>query len=171
MGGRIWATSTPGEGSVFTFTMSAEVVSSAPTETLDAMTTPPDLTGRQILLAEDIPVNREIVLAVMEPTHAHIVEAENGRVALDLFAQRPEAYDLILMDVQMPEMDGYAATRAIRALDAPTAKIVPIIAMTANVFKQDIENCLAAGMNSHVGKPINTGELMSKLRQALGIRT
>jgi len=72
-----------------------------------------------------------------------------------MFSQEPEKYDMIFMDLQMPEMDGYEATRRIRALDNPKAKTVPIVVMTANVFREDVEKCLAAGMNNHVGKPLD----------------
>jgi CheY-like chemotaxis protein len=74
---------------------------------------------------------------------------------------------MIFMDVQMPEMDGYEATRRIRTIDHPQAKRIPIVAMTANVFREDVERCLEAGMNDHVGKPLDTGELVSKLRKFL----
>jgi len=123
--------------------------------------------GRRILLAEDVEINREIVLTLLEPTRLTIDCATNGTEAVSLFQQAPNAYDLILMDVQMPEMDGYEATRQIRALDLARAKDIPIIAMTANVFREDIEKCLAAGMNDHIGKPIDINEVLVKLRQVL----
>ena len=81
-----------------------------------------------------------------------------------MFAEAPQKYDMIFMDIQMPEMDGYEATRRIRALDIPSAKTIPIIAMTANVFREDIEKCLNAGMNSHVGKPLDFEEVLGRLR-------
>ena len=93
--------------------------------------------------------------------------AENGAEAIELFSQNPERYDMIFMDLQMPEVDGLEATRRIRALDFPRAKEIPIIAMTANVFKEDIENCLAAGMNDHIGKPLDFDELLKRLRRYL----
>ncbi len=83
------------------------------------------------------------------------------------FSEAPEKYDMIFMDVQMPEMDGYEATRSIRALDTPKAKTIPIVAMTANVFREDVERCIEAGMNSHVGKPLDFNEVMKKLRTYL----
>jgi signal transduction histidine kinase/DNA-binding response OmpR family regulator len=123
--------------------------------------------GCSVLLAEDIEVNREIIALLLEPTFLRIEYAENGRIAVEKFRGAPNKYHLILMDVQMPEMDGYEATRRIRALDFQAAKDVPIIAMTANVFKEDIEKCLQAGMNSHLGKPIEINEVISMLSRYL----
>jgi signal transduction histidine kinase/DNA-binding response OmpR family regulator len=123
--------------------------------------------GCRILLAEDVDINREIVAALLEPTGITIDIAENGAEALRMFSEAPGVYDLVFMDVQMPEMDGYEATRRIRALHAPEASAIPIIAMTANVFREDIERCLNAGMNGHVGKPLNLEEVMQRLREFL----
>jgi len=124
--------------------------------------------GRRILLAEDVEINREIVQALFEPTQLEIDCAGNGVEAVRMFTESPDKYDLIFMDVQMPEMDGYEATQRIRSLDNPKAKTIPIIAMTANVFKEDIEKCLAVGMNSHVGKPLDFEEVMNRLHSYLG---
>jgi CheY-like chemotaxis protein len=123
--------------------------------------------GHRILLAEDVEINREIVLALLEPTELDVDCAENGAAALSMFKQRPERYDMIFMDVQMPEMDGYEATRRIRALDIPRAKEIPIVAMTANVFREDIEKCLDVGMNDHVGKPLDFDEVLVRLHKYL----
>jgi len=123
--------------------------------------------GHWILLAEDVEINREIVLTLLEPTGLIIECVENGEAAVRKFTANPDRYCMIFMDLQMPEMDGYEATRRIRALDVPRAGQIPIVAMTANVFREDVEKCLAAGMNDHVGKPINLGEVMEKLRQYL----
>ncbi|MDR1249139.1 MAG: response regulator [Treponema sp.] len=120
--------------------------------------------GYHLLLAEDIDINREIVLALLEPTAAKIDIAVNGQEAVEKYSLNPEKYDMIFMDIQMPEMDGYEATRRIRALDNGRAKEVPIIAMTANVFREDIERCLEAGMNDHLGKPLVFEEALTKLR-------
>ncbi|MDR2943401.1 MAG: response regulator [Treponema sp.] len=119
--------------------------------------------GRRVLLAEDVEINREIVQTLLGPTQLEIYCAENGLEAVSMFSKDPEKYEMIFMDVQMPEMDGYEATKRIRALDFPAAKTVPIIAMTANVFKEDIERCLTAGMNGHVGKPLDFKEVLEKL--------
>ena len=121
--------------------------------------------GRRILLAEDIEVNREIVMALLEPTLVTIDCAENGVEAVRMFSEASDSYDMIFMDVQMPEMDGYEATKHIRALDVPKAKTIPIIAMTANVFREDIEKCLSAGMNGHVGKPIDFEEVFCQMKR------
>ena len=126
-----------------------------------------DFTGYSILLAEDVEINREIVQVLLGPTHLNIECAQDGVVAFDMFAASPEKYDVIFMDIQMPEMDGYEATRKIRALDTPRAKTVPIIAMTANVFREDIDKCLEAGMNDHVGKPLDFDEVIRHLRKYL----
>ena len=123
--------------------------------------------GRRILLAEDIEINREIVQSILEPTGLTIDCAENGLIAVRLFSENPDAYDLVFMDIHMPEMDGYEATRRIRALDVPEAKLVPIIAMTANVFREDIDRCLEAGMDSHVGKPLELSEVFEQLNKYL----
>jgi len=123
--------------------------------------------GRYILLADDVDINREIVKELLEPTYVSIDYAENGADAIELFFEDPEKYDLILMDVQMPEMDGLEATRQIRNSAVPRGKTVPIVAMTANVFKEDVERCLEAGMNDHVGKPINFSEVLEMLREYL----
>jgi CheY-like chemotaxis protein len=125
--------------------------------------------GHAILLAEDVDINREIVQVLLEPTRLSIDCAENGREAVRLFEEKPDSYDMIFMDVQMPEMDGYEATRKIREFEyrRNTGKAVPIIAMTANVFREDIEKCLDAGMNGHVGKPLDLADVLDKLRRYL----
>ena len=128
---------------------------------------PDDFSGHKILLAEDVEINREIVSALLEPTSVEIDFAENGKQAVKMFGEAPEKYGMIFMDVQMPEMDGYEATRRIRALNLPRAKEIPVVAMTANVFKEDIEQCMKAGMNDHVGKPIDLDEVLSMLRKYL----
>ncbi|MDR1286169.1 MAG: response regulator [Treponema sp.] len=126
--------------------------------------------GRRILLAEDMEINREIVLALLEPYKLDIRCAENGLEAAAMFDADPDGFDMIFMDVQMPEMDGYEATRRIRASAHPRSRSIPIVAMTANVFREDVEKCLEAGMNDHVGKPLDTGEIASKLRKFLPVK-
>jgi len=123
------------------------------------------LKGFRVLLVEDMEINREIVLAVLEPTEAKIECATNGAEAVDIFRQDPELYDMILMDLQMPVMDGYEATKAIRRTEHPNAKNIPIVAMTANVFKEDVNRTRDVGMNGHLGKPIDFGELIDMMRR------
>jgi signal transduction histidine kinase/DNA-binding response OmpR family regulator len=125
--------------------------------------------GHCILLAEDVDINREIVQALLEPTLLSIDCAENGIEAVRLFEENPNKYEMIFMDVQMPEMDGYQATRKIREIERQknTGKAIPIIAMTANVFREDVEKCLEAGMNGHMGKPLDFEDVLDKLRQYL----
>ena len=123
--------------------------------------------GFKILLAEDVDINREIVDALIEPTLLKMDCAENGVEAVAMFQKSPEEYDMILMDVQMPEMDGYEATRRIRQSSHPKAKTIPIIAMTANVFREDVERCIAAGMNEHIGKPLDMDEFFGMLQRYL----
>ena len=126
-----------------------------------------DFSGHTILLAEDVEINREIVMALLEPTRLNIDCAENGEEAVKMFEIAPNKYAMIFMDVQMPELDGYQATRSIRKLDFERAKTIPIIAMTANVFREDIEKCLEAGMNGHIGKPFDSNDVFELLRRYL----
>ncbi len=126
-----------------------------------------DFSKNTILLAEDVEINREILLALLEPTGIHIDCVENGRYALERIKESADKYDMIFMDIQMPEMDGLEATEKIRELDIPKAKSIPIVAMTANVFREDIEKCTEAGMDDHVGKPLDLEEVMIKLRTYL----
>jgi len=122
-----------------------------------------DFSNFSVLLADDVEINREIVLSMLETTGLKIDCAENGVQVVKMFETMPEKYSLIFMDIQMPEMDGYEATRKIRALSAPHAKTIPIIAMTAHAFREDIDRCKEVGMNSHISKPINFDEVMATL--------
>jgi PAS domain S-box-containing protein len=170
MNGTIHFESKPGQGSTFTFTIQAGIADSAEetgppeaeTRSLDGR-----YAGRRILLAEDVDINREIVITVLEPTGVIIEESENGKCAFEKFAAAPGAYDLILMDIQMPGMGGYESTRLIRNMDIVKAKEVPIIAMTANAFREDIEAALASGMNGHLAKPLDFDALITTLDQHL----
>jgi CheY-like chemotaxis protein len=139
------------------------------------------LEGHRILLVEDVEINREIVLTILEPMGLQIDCAENGRQAVKMYGDAPEKYEMIFMDVQMPEMDGYDATRSIRRFEAENkvgktgsvggvggaGRRVPIIAMTANVFKEDIARCIEAGMDDHIGKPLDFDIVLEKLHAYL----
>ena len=123
-----------------------------------------DLSGRRVLLAEDNDLNWEIAEELLSELGLELEWAENGRVCLEKFqAAEPGFYDAILMDLRMPVMTGYEATEAIRALERPDAKTIPIIAMTADAFSEDIQKCLACGMNAHVAKPIDIREVAKQL--------
>jgi CheY-like chemotaxis protein len=122
-----------------------------------------DFSGFCILTAEDVEINREVISALLEPANLDIEFAKNGREAVEMTAAQPNRFDAIFMDLQMPEMDGYEATRRIREFNTE----IPIVAMTANVFREDIEKCLAAGMNGHIGKPLNLGEVLTVLKTYL----
>jgi len=171
MQGRIRVESEEGKGASFIFTVRAEIpaVSSDAVFASDApvLDTPRDYRGKRILLAEDVEINREIVIAVLEPLGLEIVEAEDGKKACDLFHADPDGFDLIFMDIHMPGIDGYEAAKYIRALEHPRAQTVPIIAMTANVFREDVERCLAAGMNGHLGKPLDFNTVMAVMGKHL----
>ena len=123
-----------------------------------------DLTGRRVLLAEDNDLNWEIAEELLRELGLELEWAENGKICLEKFqASAPGFYDGILMDLRMPVMTGYEATEAIRGLDRADAKTIPIIAMTADAFSEDIQKCLACGMNAHVSKPIDVREVAQKL--------
>jgi signal transduction histidine kinase/CheY-like chemotaxis protein len=177
MGGSIWVESEPNKGSVFSFTVQLQCGTEEKRIDADEQRAEEArdeeiagvFAGRRILLVEDVEINREIVQALLEPTKLEIDCAENGAEAVRIFAESPAKYDVIFMDIQMPVMDGYDATQRIRALEVNnTVRRVPIIAMTANVFKEDIERCLEAGMDSHVGKPLDLEEVMTRLHLYLG---
>jgi len=177
MNGEIWIESEMGKGASFIFTFrvgigkmdAAALTSEASAQ--EAQGTDgedkPDYHGKCILLAEDVEVNREIVITVLEPMGLKIAEAEDGQKAYELFRANPDAYDLIFMDIHMPGVDGYESTRLIRAIKSPKAKQIPIIAMTANVFREDIDRCHAAGMNDHVGKPLDFDAVTAILKKYL----
>ena len=122
--------------------------------------------GKRILLAEDNEINREVALSLLEDTRASVDCACDGLEALEMFEKSP-GYDLILMDIQMPRLDGLSAARRIRALEEPAGRRVPIIAMTANAFKEDVRASLEAGMDGHIAKPIDINEFMQALEDHL----
>ena len=123
-----------------------------------------DLAGKRVLLAEDMAINAEIMLELLGMMDMETEHAENGQLAVDMFTAHPAgSYDAILMDVRMPVMDGLAATAAIRALDRPDAKTIPIVAMTANAFDEDVQRSLQVGMNAHLSKPVEPKRLFETL--------
>ena len=124
-----------------------------------------DFSGKRILIVDDLEINNEIILSMLEDSNATLETALNGRQALEMVSNSPEGhYDLILMDVLMPIMDGHLATAEIRKLDRHDVKDLPIIAMTANAFKEDIMKCLEAGMDAHIAKPVDYKILLSKIK-------
>ena len=127
-----------------------------------------DLKGRHILLAEDVKVNAEIMVMVLGMKEMDVDLAENGKIAVEMFNSHPEGYyDAILMDMRMPEMDGLEATKGIRAMDRKDAKRIPIIALTANAFDEDIKQSLQAGMNAHLSKPVEPEHLYQTLGELI----
>ena len=159
MGGRITVQSRQGEGSLFVVELNLPIgQQSAQT---DGGAPQDGLTGIRVLLAEDNALNREIAVELLSEAGAEVTCAENGQKALKLLADE-SCFDVVLMDVMMPEMDGLAATRAIRRAEAGRRRI-PIIAMTANVFEEDIQRCREAGMDSHVGKPVDLDVLTREI--------
>jgi len=185
MEGRIWVESEKDKGSIFAFTVRMRIGDEAAYEQIGtakgavnadiaaarrrkaSVAGVADLSMFTILLVEDVDINREIVCTVLEDTHINIECAENGAKAVEMFAVSPGKYDLILMDMQMPVMDGMEATRRIRAMNFDRARDVTIVAMTANVFKEDVEKCLEAGMNDHIAKPIDSDLLLEKIDRYL----
>ena len=127
-----------------------------------------DLTGRHILLAEDVEINAEIMMMVLEAREMKADLAVNGRIAVEMFeSHEPGYYDAVLMDMRMPEMDGLEATRRIRSMDRPDAKEIPIIALTANAFDEDVQRSLQAGLNAHLSKPVQPESLYETLESLI----
>jgi len=163
MGGTITIDSAEGQGSEFSFELLFAKGELTP-EPVHTQENTCNLTGFRILLVDDIEINRLIVEELLSPTNLTIEMATNGREAVEMFKRsEPGYYRLIFMDIQMPELDGYGASTEIRALAHPNAKDIPIIAMTANAYKEDVERAMIAGMNGHIGKPIDMGEVMKIL--------
>ena len=170
MGSVITVDSELGKGSSFLFEITVEVPRSNEPSLSKLSETAAlnlDFTGKQILIAEDIEINREIISVLLEPTNLAIAFAENGQIAYDTFAANPSQYDIIFMDLHMPEVGGLEASAMLRRHPAPQAKTIPIIAMTADVFNEDVEKCLQAGMNGHLGKPIDMNDVLVMLNKYL----
>ena len=163
MNGTIEVTSREGEGSTFVITLPFEIAPEQQPERPDesAAEEAKSIRGLCLLLVEDNDLNAEIAQTMLEDEGAQVTVAENGKRAVERFQSSPPGtFDAILMDVMMPVMDGLAATRAIRALDRTDAASIPILAMTANAFKEDAEKCFAAGMNAHLTKPLRPEEMV-----------
>jgi CheY-like chemotaxis protein len=130
------------------------------------------LSGRRILIAEDVEQNAEILADLLELEDMEAECAENGEIAVRMFAEQPEGwYDAILMDLRMPVMDGLTAAKSIRRMKRPDAETIPIIAMTANVYEEDMNNSLEAGMNAHLAKPVEPDLLYATLAEQIGKKT
>jgi CheY-like chemotaxis protein len=160
-GGDIDVNSTEGKGSEFSFSIWLEEAETKREEEIPLEDITDRLKGKKAMLVDDVEINRVITASMLEPTGIAIDEADDGEKALKLFSESAvNEYGIIFMDIQMPVMDGYEASRAIRALNRPDAKSVPIVALTANAFKEDIEKAIAAGMNAHLAKPMEMEKLL-----------
>ena len=133
------------------------------------------LNGLRLLVVEDNDINAEILMELLDMQGAFSERVENGRVAVEQFQSKPAGYyDGILMDIQMPQMNGYEAARAIRSLSRPDAADIPIVAMTANAFAEDVQKSMEAGMNAHIAKPIDPvilNDTLSGLMSSRGVRS
>lgn len=171
MGGTITVVSELEKGSEFTVTLLLEETKQERWETMEPQELKKDssYTGKRLLLCEDNDLNAEIAEMILGEFHLNVDRAENGRMGVELFENSDLGYySMIFMDVRMPEMDGYEATRAIRALDRPDAKLVPICALSANAFADDIRQSMEAGMNTHLAKPLDVTLLTEVLNKYLG---
>ena len=173
MGGMIELESKENVGSTFTVTVPFKIDHSVENNDSqkDSCSQSMELSGKRVLLVEDNAINMEIAHAILEEEHLNITEAKNGKEALEIFQNsKLSEYDVIIMDVMMPVMDGLEATKAIRMLEREDAKKIPIIAMTANAFEEDRKACLDAGMDEHIGKPIDIPLLKRTITKAIGDR-
>ncbi len=179
MNGEISVESEKGVGTTFMVTVTlteadenAEIRNTTKTET-EMVSVPEEaaaaeLSGRRILLAEDMPVNAEIVKEVLKMKGIETEHAENGSIAAEMFKSNPEGYyDAILMDMRMPVMDGLESTRQIRSASHPDAKSIPIIALTANAFEEDVQRSMQTGINAHLSKPINPEDIFTTLAELI----
>ena len=156
MGGTISVQSKKHKGTTFTVDIPLEITDKECNKSDTGFSEKVNLTGVKVLLAEDNELNAEITTVQLEEFGMKVERAVDGRNAVEIFRNHPEGtFDVILMDIMMPEMNGYEATKAIRALNRPDAGIIPIIAMTANAFAEDVQRCLDAGMNAHLAKPLD----------------
>jgi CheY-like chemotaxis protein/two-component sensor histidine kinase len=168
LGGDIHVSSALGEGSTFTVTIPAQVCEAPEYADKDpAPSENPDFEGRTLLLVEDVEINREIVLTLLAPSGIRILEAENGNEAVEMFGRFSSEIDIVFMDIKMPFMDGFEAAAAIRSSGLPGAGAVPIIALTANAFQEDIDKAYAVGMNNHLSKPIDIDKVFAMMSKYL----
>ncbi|SHK21293.1 ATP-binding protein [Hespellia stercorisuis] len=171
MGGTISVRSEKGIGSEFTVELVFDRANEQIAPELGTETSEVCLAGKRILLCEDHPLNTQIAIKMLEKKGMIVEHAENGQVAVELFRQaKPYYYDAVLMDIRMPVMDGIAATKAIRELDCVDAQTVPIIAMTANAFDEDVKKSLDAGMNAHLAKPVDPKQMFQILHDLISRR-
>jgi len=177
MDGKLWIESELGKGAKFIFTIKAQRGYDDNLDKTDSFKADSEMItneisqdifkGKRLLVADDISINREILIALLEDSGLIIDCAEDGNEALEMVAADHEKYDIVFMDLQMPHMSGLEASEKIRALPERKRGQLPIIAMTANVFQEDVDACMAAGMNDHVGKPLDFGTVMFVLRKYL----
>ena len=168
MGSKIHVESEVGIGTLFHFSVWFLCEKNIPAEEAEQKIEIPDFSGKTVLVVDDVEINREIIFHLLEQTGISIENAQNGKIALDMVEESAVGhYDLILMDVQMPFMDGYTSTKNIRALDRADAKTIIILAMTANAFKEDIDHAIESGMNGHMSKPVEEKVLLKTMAEAL----
>ncbi len=165
MDGEIHLHSEEGKGSTFTFCISAPVSAAAPSKLPKKTASQPSLLDKRILLVEDNAINRQVIAKMLEPTKASLTMAEDGLKALEVL--KSQSFDLILMDCQMPNMDGYECTRAIRTNEIKSGLRVPIVAIIANAYEEDKQRCLIVGMDDFIAKPFNSDDLYTVIGNIL----
>ena len=169
MGGSIEITSEEGVGSEFVIVIPFEIAPSTETLPDKAAVSECDINGVKLILVEDNELNAEIAYVLLTDEGAEVTAVSDGKKAVELFEKSSEGtFDAILMDVMMPVMDGITAAKTIRAMDRPDAKTIPIIAMTANAYKEDAEDCIAAGMNAHLAKPLDVNKIKRTICEQVG---